>query len=302
MRRARHLLAPLAALTMVALPGLAAAQWVRTGLEFHAPAPPPEPVVDRARVAEQQAQRCETGPIRFGDTAAMRGLRDGTWEDQTRRLAAIAALADRAETAREALAEADPAGDDPALTDLRLLTALQLGDSPDVPTGGLQGPALSDRLFWRTMVAAPGATPNLWATTLLPALDAALAADPTSFQVRAWRVIGWLRADGAARGTCAARIADWSTRLLDLSEASACPLMLGHVAHATDLAMGSRPDTDTDATRATWRRFGEALLAVVAGRPEVAAHQRAAIARAGTPCAGPLVAELDALARIGGRP
>ena len=146
--------------------------------------------------------------------------------------------------------------------------------------------------------AAPTATTAQWGDRILPRLDAAYAADPSSFQVRAWRVIAWLKA--APSGTCATRVADFSTRLLDLSEASACPLMLGHVTHAIDRALGSRPGTDSDRARATWRRFGEALLALVAGAPEVAAHRRAELTGAGG-CAAMMGAELDALAREGER-
>ncbi|MGR3804782.1 hypothetical protein [Marinibacterium profundimaris] len=290
---------------LLLLPGLAQAQWMRTGLEFHGQPPQPDPVVDRARVEAQQARRCEASAIRFGDTAAMRGaVAPPDWDDPTRTSAAIAAIADRPDTALQALdAAALTATTDEAATVLEaqaVLTALQFGQSPTVPTNDLSGPHLSDRLFWQALARAPTATPGQWTDQILPALDAAFAADPTSFQVRAWRVIAWLEARPPAAGQCAARIAAFSDRLLDLSEASACPLMLGHVTHAIDRALGSRPGTDSDRARATWRRFGEALLALVAGAPEVAAHRRAELTGAGG-CAAMMGAELDALAREGER-
>lgn len=283
------------ALILLLLPGAALAQWTRTGLEFHALAPPPDPVVDRARVEAQQARRCEASAIRFGDTAAMRGGASAEWDEPTRTAAAIAAIADRPETALAALDGLSAQGEAQVILDSqRLLTALQFGQAPTVATEGLTGAHLADRLFWQAIAAAPTATPGQWADQILPALDAAFAADPSSFQVRAWRVIAWLEARPAAGGQCAARIAAFSDRLLDLSEASACPLMLGHVTHAIDRALGSRPETDTDAARATWRRFAEALLALVAGAPDVAAHRRAELATAGG-CAPLMGAELAAL-------
>lgn len=282
-------------LLLVLLPGAALAEWTRTGLEFHALVPPPDPVVDRTRVAAQQARRCEASAIRFGDTAAMRGAVQADWDDTTRTLAAIAAIADRPETALDALAEAQAGTPEGAgiLDSQRALTALQFGETTSVSADGQSGAHLSDRLFWQAMAAAPTATTAQWGDRILPRLDAAYAADPSSFQVRAWRVIAWLKA--APSGTCATRVADFSTRLLDLSEASACPLMLGHVTHAIDRTFGSRPETDTDTARALWRRFGEALLAVVAGAPDVAAYRQGEIAQTGGACAALMSSELRAL-------
>lgn len=286
-------------LFLLLLPVPALADWTRTGLEFHALAPPPDPVVDRTRVAAQQARRCEASAIRFGDAAAMRGGAQAEWDDTTRTLAAIATIADRPETALTALPKAQSTSGDEAtiLDSQRILTALQFGQSPPVSTEALSGANLSDRLFWQAMTEAPTASTAQWRDRILPQLDAAYAADPTSFQVRAWRVIAWYK--GLPGGSCEDRIADVSTRLLDLSEASACPLMLGHVTHAMDRALASRPETDPDPTRALWRSFGEALLAIVAGAPEVAAYRQGEIATSGQSCAGLMSSELRAL-REGG--
>lgn len=279
----------LAAFLLLPLP--AVADWTRTGLELHARPVPPAPVVDLARVQAQKANRCAATSIRFGDTAAMRGTAPAEiWDDTARTNAAIAALSDRPQTAQAAL---DALPQDSAMADSqRILTALQFGQTPDVTGAETPGHA-ADRLFWQVMTDAPGATQRAWRDDLLPRLDAGFATDPSSFQIRAWRVIGWLRADPP--GTCADRIADWSTRLLDLSEASACPLMLGHVTHAIDRALGSRPDTDPDNDRAVWRAFGDGMLAVVAGAPDVAAARRAEIMTSGTFCAPTLAAELTRL-------
>ena len=285
----------LALLPLTLCPAPLMADWTRTGLEFHEQTPPPDPVVDRTRVATQQARRCAGSSIRFGDTAAMRGGVQADWDDQTRTLAAIAAMADSYDTASEALAATEEDG--ATLDSLSVLTALQFGQPVSVPTEGLAGPLLADRLFWQAMTQVPSATTATWANDILPALDAAFQADPSSFQVRAWRVIAWLQAQGFQRASCPARIADFADRLLDLSEASACPLMLGHVTHGIDRALESRPETDPDATRAAWRHFGEALLATVAGAPEVASWRGAQLTRSPDPCAPLKASELQALLR-----
>ncbi|MEM8729473.1 MAG: hypothetical protein AAGF79_06095 [Pseudomonadota bacterium] len=289
-----------------------AAEWVRTGLELHPAVDPPEPAVDRDRVAAQQDKRCAASSIRFGDTAAMRGIATADWDDTARTLAAIAALADSAQSAQSALAGIAP--DDPAAQEIRdsqsILTALQFAAAPAAEQAAEQaaepgtapaaledatGAATSDRLFWQALSQSKSATPAQWRDEIQPMLEAAFAADPSSFQVRAWRVIAWLQARPSARSDCAAGIAEFSDRLLDLSEASACPLMLGHVTHAIDRALTSRPETDTDRSRAAWRSFGEALLALVAGAPDVTRYRRSELANAPLACAGPMGAELDAL-------
>lgn len=287
----------------LSLAGPAHADWVLSGFEWHLRPAPPEPVVDAERVSAQQAQGCSQGPVRFGDTAWMRGTAPAAdWRDRDRLAASIAAFADRPQTAMSALS--DPS-DMAYRALLRGLLALQLGD-PDAARDHLRAsgpladlpPALaSDVIFWTVMTEADTATPPDWRTRLVPDLDAAHRADPTSFQVRAWRVIGWYRGESYTDGSsCAARLDSFADRLLDLSEASACPLMLGHVSHAINRALKSRPDTDTQAARVPWRLFQDGLFATVTGAAEMRATALTTLSQSQAACAPLLASEL---ARIG---
>lgn len=298
-------------LLLVIVPVPVAAQvgsvWVQTGLEWH-PLPPPGGI-DEERVAEQIAVGCGASGIHFGDTAGMRGFDvPDDWPDDVREFASRAAFTDSEDDALEALRQALAT---PGLTGLQRLllenqqihVALQFGDRETARTllaahgmsEALPGPIRSDRLFWSAMVNQPGASPREWRDTLLPRLDQAFAADPTSFQVRVWRAIGWLEGAAWTGGDdCTTLIREFSTRVLDVSQASACPLMIGHVAHAMDRHFDVRSEDAPISTLATWRKFATGLLAILSGERATAAAMRLALAESASQiaCAAEMSSEI----------
>jgi len=293
-----------------------AALLVRDGFEWHPPPAPPEPVnVDAKRLASQTEAGCAQSPVRFGDSAIMRGqIEVAQWPDVVRRLSAIAALtddpADMNARVSEALATPDLTPVQRfVLQNQHVLWAMQLGgDAKAADILAKYGlpedlpPSLaSDRLFWGVL-GAQAQGRGAWTKDHLPALDAAFVADPTSFQVRAWRVIGWIKAEPwKSKAQCGPLIRDFSNRILDLSDAGACPLMIGHLAFAMDRALGDRGLARGKAPQAVWRRFSAALLGVVSGDRALVAELRDTItvaATQGTPCAADMRHEILALERL----
>jgi hypothetical protein len=288
-------------------------QWMRSGLEIiRAPAP----AVDAARVAAQVAAGCaDFGEIRFGDTASMRGTAPSApWPNGVREQIALATLTD---DPKQAFSLIDGARSWPDLSpqqraildNQRVMTALQFGDhttarrllnatvSPDAP--GLAPALASDRRFWSVLVDAQIAGPDQWQRRLLPTLDRALAEDPTNFGVRVWRAIGWFNAGAWNRGqSCATRITELSDRVLDVSAAGACPLMLGHLSHVLDRTLARSQPLDAPAPRSDWRRFAHALLAILASDDTmVDATLDALSEEARSPCAPLMQRELRRIRR-----
>lgn len=290
------------------------AVWVRTGLEWHNPIRE-ESAVDQARVAAQIEAGCVETGIRFGDTAAMRDtLGPIDWPEAVRKLVSAAALLDRNDAAQSLLdqAAAVPGLDRlmiAALENQRILTALQFGDIELADrlldrfgiAENLPGPIRADRLFWSVLIEAPKATSADWRTALGPRLDAALAADPYSFQTRVYRLIAWLEGDGWTAGTsCMVMIGKYSALALDISEASACPLMIGHVTHALDRHFKERADDPDAGSLGIWRTFATGVLAIVAGERDTAvmARNRLANPLATIPCADQMAKEILMLERL----
>jgi hypothetical protein len=308
---------------IVAATGASADGWKRTGVIWGPappPPPPPKPVVNQQRVEEQIEKGCGSGDIRFADTAMMRGTAGALapwpkrYEKRLRKLSAVAAIADNPDTAQAALIEALETPDldqvqRAVLVNQRILTALQFGqdgvaasliESAGFP-GWLSSGLLSDRLFWSVLVGIDGgATPDIWRKTLDPALEQAWIADPLSFQVRVWRVISWVEGFGTkGSGSCRTRMANFSARVLDVSEASACPLMLGHFVAATDRHFQSRSDDNLPvlSERAAWRKFAVGISAVISGETRTIEAARSALEQSGgIACSGAMAGELKLLA------
>lgn len=289
------------------------AEWVRIGFEWLVQTPPP-PLVDQKRLKGQIELGCGSSHIRFGDTAVMRGFTpNGIWPPNVRDLASSAALVDAPNEAYHMLAKAL---DEPRLTreqrlvlqNQHILTALQfddinsadqlltrVGTPPDMPAQ-----LLSDRLFWQVEVDRRGATAADWQSELMPLLDRAMESDPHSFQVRAWRVIAWLEAERWHRETCGSAISSLSDRLLDLSEAGACPLLIGHFSHFLDRHFGGRPVSAKSKERAEWRQFATALMAVIIDSPATTKRMMQHFDSPGNtrPCSGLMAAEIEKLEQI----
>lgn len=312
MRRVVHL--TLALSLTLAVPAVAEgmSEWVRSGLEWSRA---PTPQVDHTRVAAQIAAGCSpTGPIRFGDAAAWRApLSDSVWPDSVRRNVAAAVLTDNAAGAdaslRAALAE-------PGLTAIqrgilenqRILSALQFRDEGRArtlieaagPGESLPAPIRADRALWRAMATADSSGPAEWRDRLGPLLDAALASDPTSFGIRAWRAIAWLKGQGwRGKGSCEVAVADFSSRLLDLTEVGACPVMISHLDNVLARALGPDARSDADGNLAVWRRFATGLLAVIIGERATALAAEKGLAEAGGVACATLMAH--ELAQLRGR-
>ena len=270
----------------------ASSGWTRVGLEFVRVPPPPPPVVDRARMSRQIGEGCIDGGVRYAGSAAMRGVLDVPPLPETaRRLASASAIADEAGAAQSRLAEARAtAGPDPLaqalLANLEIETALQFGAvGPaaarlEEPVDQLPAPLRSDRLFWRALLAARTAESGRWDTEIRPLLEAAHAADPSSFQVRAWRILAWLEARSWRSGaSCSALAAQFSELVLDATEESACPLMIGHLDHALSRALRARPEGPPGSEAESWRLFASGLLAALAGHADGVAQARADLER-----------------------
>jgi hypothetical protein len=306
-------------LVMAARPVVAdEAKWVRIGLEWSVQLPPPQ-FVDPIRVKQQMAAGCGGSSIKFGDTAVMRGWpSDITWPLEIRKLAASAALVDEADLAYSLLDQVLDRTDLDAvqrgiIENQLILTALQFNDPVEAsrllslygkPTT-LPAPLTSDRLFWEAILNGKAASPKQWQSELLPKLDAAMGADPSSFQVRAWRVIGWLEAEGWNDMACGDAISVFSKRLLDMSDAGACPLMISHFAHASDLHFGTDVHFNSIASQAIWRQFATALLAVIAKDHQTVARLRQTLSEMSgnnvlgqTECAEQMAIEIRLLEQI----
>lgn len=278
------------------------AGWVRSGLELYwraDRADPPPPPVDRERMAAQIATGCVDGAIRYGSAAAMRGvLPTMRWPEDARRLASAAALADDFDAAvallskARALVDGDPLAQ-AVLANLRIETALQFGRTAAArgiaarlgSGDGLPGPLVSDRLFWRAVMEADGAGRLAWRDSIAPTLDKALRADPSSFQVRVWRVIAFLKSRPWRDGRpCNALIGTFSDLVLDTTQGSVCPLMLGHLDHALARAMRRRPAGRPAAPGESWQLFASGLIGVMVGHGPMV--QAASAGLSGNPSAG----------------
>lgn len=269
-----------AAAMAVAMAGPVAAEsegWMASGLEI---VRIPAPIVDIPRIQTQQAVGCGATSVRFGDTAFMRGFALAEpWPDPARLGLAAAEMTDDREAAyqryRAALAEPGlTAAQRAAIEGQWMLAALQFGDlamarqMSDAPLPPGTAPQMrADRRFWGVLLRAAGASAEDWAGSLDADLGEALNDDPGNFSVRAWRLFAWLRAHAAETGRtrCGANLTELQRRALEVSEASPCPLMLGHFDLALSRFLRARPDEGPDRPERAWHAFAAALLSEVAG-------------------------------------
>lgn len=251
-------------------------EWALSGLEL-VRAPPP--IIDISRLRAQQAVGCAATKVRFGDTAFMRGFGLRTpWPETVRRLMSAAEMTDNPKAAYEryrtaiatpGLSEAQRA----AIEEQWMLAALQFNDAAmaqqieDSSSSSELPPQMqADRLFLSVLLRAGRATEEDWKGQLDTALAGALRRDKTHFGVRVWRVFAWFKGKaGTIRsGSCASELNDLQRRVLDVSEASPCPLMLGHFDHALSRFLSESPEDGPDRPKRAWHTFAAALLAEAA--------------------------------------
>ena len=288
--------------------------WIRTNLTWQRVlVVEPTPIVDLRRIEAQIAQGCTQSPVRFGDTATMRQqVTPEAMDEAARRAVSFASFARDYETAANLIGNALADGkfsntQRQILENQLVLTAIQFGRLAEArrllqlyPTNAASLPASlqSDRLFW-SVLAASDASRRAWAQEHLPMLDAAKKADPTSFQVLSWRVLGWMRAKPwkSAGLSCPPLIADFSDRLLDLSDAGACPLMLGHFGYAIDRDLAEQVVWKAPTDMSAWRHFALGILAVIVD--DTAVHGQAsadlALIIGEAACADAMLEELSLL-------
>lgn len=284
---------------------------VREGLRIVQTTCPEEPPIDVERVQAQRARGCGNTDIRFGDTAVMRGmLVEPGWREKDRKAFAAAALTDDSDYALAAL---DAVLADESISALRrvamenqaILTALQFGHTDEarrrlaaagpVPDG-LHTALVADRALLSVHAEMEQATLADWQERLVPLLETAHYADSQAFGVRAWRVFAWFLAGGATTpGHCPDRIERFSDLMLDVSAASACPLLVGHF----ELALARLLATDgrsSSMSEVAWISFGSGLLAAVSGRPERIETALAELeTRTQVPCSEPMANALRAV-------
>ena len=286
-----------------------ASDWARAGLIWE-PIVIPEPVVDQQRVLNQIQEGCGATKIAYGDIATMRDYRpNADWPNAVRRLSAAAAFVDNPVVAqdylRQARGTAGLSGDMvEILENQSILTALQFQDTAMAmrfldqfgTDDALPGPILSDRLFW-SVIAQSSAPTATWRTVLMPGLDSALAADPSSFQVRVWRVLGWLSTRNWESESCAQNVKAFSDIVLDLSDAGACPVMIAHFSHGAARFFGPLKHRNPSDPVFGWKAFGDGLLSFVSGNDATLSQSITEFSSPGAPyqCASLFAAELSSL-------
>ncbi len=253
-----------------------AGEWGISGLEIVSR---PAPIIDIPRIRAQQAVGCAVTSVRFGDTAFMRGFAlPDAWPEPARRLLSGAEMTDNASGAyqryRAALASAGLSDAQRAAIEGQwLLATLQFGEGTAAtqitnaaPATELPPEMRADRLFWNVLMRAKRATADDWSGPLDADLAEAQRLDRSNFAVRAWRVFAWFKGIAAKPSAqfCASAMEDFQRRVLDVSEASPCPLMLGHFDHALSRFIGSAPEQGPDRPDHAWHIFAAALMAEVA--------------------------------------
>ena len=233
--------------------------------------------------------RCAGSLVQFGDTAFMRGFAlEGGFPEPVRRLMAAAEMTDDREAAysryRAAMSVAGlTAAQKSAVRSQWILAALQFGDQATVErldaaagAGSLPPRMRADRIFWSVLHREAAADADL-ARQLDADLTEAQRLDPGNFSIRAWRVFLWLKwvAPSVQAAQCVPAYGELQRRVLDASEASPCPIMLGHFDHALSRFLQSAPETGAGGPERAWHVLTAALLAEVAqNRPRVDALTR----------------------------
>lgn len=260
--------------------------WVRQGLILRqVPLPEPEQGLQE-RLQQLRCQGCAQSGVRYADTAAMGpAMAALSWPDAVSRLATVAAMSDDPQTARDALAEARVADEldheqRAILLNQAILTALQFGDwqraevllSEAMDTTGSEvSPALrSDRLFWYVLMETEGKSMP-WTSQHMALLDEAAQLDPESFQVRFWRLVGWISAGHRLfRADCEEKVETFVDIAFDAAQGSTCPLMMAHMGHTLERQFTLRPEGSLGSETSIWLRGYAGLNAALVGHEAAA--------------------------------
>lgn len=269
--------------------------WVRHGLSILREPPRPIPPIDVSRAQQQRTQGCQgLSAVRFGYNASFRGTApDIEWSDTHRKLLAAAALTDNYANAtgliRTVLGDPELAGNARRIVENLLLLTIESFRKPEDFASALAtlpsdadaaAPVRADRLFLQAYALANRAQSAADWRQVDQLLGEAYPLDPTFFSIRAYRVIAWLAAaqlgKPLAAGTdapqCAGDVQAFYNRVLDVSEAAPCPLLVGHFSHYVSriLQDGDTIGLPTEAASQTtrqspWRVFATGLLGYVSG-------------------------------------
>jgi hypothetical protein len=169
------------------------------------------------------------------------------------------------------------------LANQAVLTALQFGDwdaayrllqeaeADGADATGAPNPIISDRLFWRVLIDIEGRG-QAWRQSHLAVLAEAARHDPESFQVRFWRVVGWVAAGRGGTGSdCSSAVDSFVDLALSVAEGSTCPLMMAHLGHGLDRHFQQRPETTLRSDEAIWLRAYSGINAALVGNDAAAA-------------------------------
>ena len=253
------------------------------------------PLIDMSRIAAQKALGCGgLNRIRFGYTSQMREIGPAvSWTTGQRRLLSAAFLADNVSLSNKFVdAVLKPRDLDPLsriiVENLKILNLLmfddtqaamtflaQASDDADAPNS-----VRADRLFLEVAARWDTARYLEEFRTIDASLQTAIELDPSFFSVRAYRVAAWLKmVELGARpiisrggGYCDAAVREFSDRVLDVSEASACPLLVGHFSHFLSRQLkdetADQPKLvaiSAETEQAAWRLFALGILSDVSG-------------------------------------
>jgi len=286
-------------------------EWVRVGLQW-IKTTSSQTVVDKKRIICQQKQGCSETQIKFGDTALMRQSVDlEPWPEAVRRKLAAANISDDAGQVYDFLqaAATNPELEASQVVAIELIAAtfaLQLNDQNTASeflakmkakATPVPDPLAADMKFLEALLSVHGR--KAWTKEDDRLFGEALALDPDYFSARVYRLLSWLQTYGrtAVVTNCSASVAEFSKRLLDVSEASACPLMVGHVDHVLQRELQSKPfDADLTPLK-TWQIFGIGLMAKVTNNEPVFSRVTSHLAGgdASLPCLSQITSELASL-------
>lgn len=286
---------------------------IRQGLLLRPKPKQAESAIDVNRVLTQRCHGCTGDQIKYASSATMRGTVDVTdWGTEVRKLISAASLADEYPAAMSDIAKAKTLVSDDLqrqiLENREIEFSLQFGKheaaakllQKTTAQATLVEPLLSDRLFWRAYLQVENATTKTWRAQINPLLEQALKADTTSFQVRVWRLFGWFGArQWVLESGCTAAIRKFSDLLLDTTEQSVCPLMLGHLSHALERQVQMTHESGFQGEDSVWFSFAQSLLALFAGNTALGLQIRDDINQGVTNsnCRAELVGAIDAVER-----
>ena len=290
------------------------AKWIRSGfIVTWQTEKEDEPIIDIKRAIGLREQNCasQTG-IRFGDNALMRETATLTnWPETVNRLSAAAELTDSREHAFELL---DSALEDQTLNseqrfflhnqkmslalryrEIEIFQGLLEEKKSEI---GIAKALVADRIFLEVYALTLNATTRADWKAIDALLEQAVLHDGKYYNVIAWRVLAWLKIhSGGSRSNligadCSSMVKEFSGRLMSASEASPCPMMLGHFSHFLDKQFEARSDGSLqDAGKSfgadsTWRTFGDGVLGFISGNDAVAIHSHKSLKRIASSSSG----------------